>query len=67
MLFSFVWLVYVVDIVGCWMTMWQRSYQVKCDRQKSRGGAANGGATKQISGGVFGLCFKVGRTQVFKK
>jgi hypothetical protein len=43
MSFSFVWVVYaIVDIVGCWMTMWQGSCHVKCSRQKSRGGAAKG-------------------------
>ncbi len=30
--FLFVWVVYVaVDIVGCWMIVWQGSCQVKCD------------------------------------
>jgi hypothetical protein len=40
MSFSYIWDVCVV--VGCKMIVWQGSCQVKCGRQKSHGGAAEG-------------------------
>jgi hypothetical protein len=54
--FSFVWNVCVA--VGCMMTMWQGSCQVKCAWQKTRGAMAEGCATMHISNVVFGFQFQ---------
>jgi hypothetical protein len=45
--------------------MWQGCCQMKCDQQKSRGGVAEGLATKQISSVV--LVFQEGRVVFFQK
>jgi hypothetical protein len=46
-LFFFVW--YVCVVVGHRMIVWQRSYQVKCARRKSRDAIVERCATMQIS------------------
>jgi len=46
-LFSFVW--YVCVVVGHRMTVWQRSYQVKCARRKSHDATMERCVTMQIS------------------
>ncbi len=48
--FSYVWCVYVV--IGCKMTVWQGSSQMKCAWQKSWRAIANGCATMKINGVV---------------
>jgi hypothetical protein len=40
MSFSSIW--DICAIVGCRMIVWEKSCQLKCDRQKSHGGAAEG-------------------------
>lgn len=66
MSFLFIWDVYdVVDIVRQWMTMWQGSYQAKCNWQKSCCGAEEGWASKQIS--REGLVFGVKEVEIFSK
>ncbi len=57
-LFSVVWFVCVA--VGHRMIVWQKSYQVKCVRRKSRGATMEGCATMQITSVDF-FCFQFSR------
>ncbi len=62
MSFSFIWdECVVVDIVGHWLIVWQRSYQAKSNQQKSYCGMEERRITKQISGKRGGFFFLVGK------